>query len=328
MVKHLFKFCVLFSLLLFFDIKPVCASTCIEKFSDFFPEDDVYIIATGDNNSMALEIRDNSDKAGANVQIGKNISSCYQQYAIFKEYDGWYTIRNIGSQHNLDVVDGCSEPRTNLQQWIPHTHDAQKFRFFDAGNNEVFIQSKTGTFVDLANGDTTQGTNVQLFSFNGSSAQKWHLIPISQELTSLDIADGNYYICSKLNENLVLDIYNSSKVAGSNLILNKHSRSKSQIYRIELHDDGWYTIKNIYSNLYLDIKDANKTSGPVLRQWMGTGLNSQKFRFYYSDNNGILIKSKYEMSLGASSNNIDSDIIVTTTLYTETEDQKWILIPF
>ena len=35
----------------------------------------------------------------------------------------------------------------------------------------------TGYVVDVANRETKNGTNIQLWPTNGTSAQKWHLLP-------------------------------------------------------------------------------------------------------------------------------------------------------
>lgn len=325
MKKYLFAFSILFSLMILFDNNVINASMTTEDLEEFNPEDGVYVIAASGNNSMILSLHDNSCQSGANVQISKNVSSSLQHFVIFEEYDDWYTIRNIQSQYNLDVANGSSEPRTNLQQCFPHVHDAQKFKFFKADDRNIYIQSKLGTFIDLANSDTTEGTNVQLFSFNGSIAQKWQLVSVTQELTTIDIPDGDYYIALTSDESFVLDIKNSSKVSGSDMVLNKNSHAKSQIYRITKENDGWYTIKNVYSNLYLDVKDANTTSSPTLRHWMGTGLNSQKFKFYDAGNHSIIIKSKCEMVLCAPSENLSQNSKIELSLYNESMLQKWLL---
>ena len=326
MKKYLFSSFLLLLLLLFYNTFSTSAATLsVDELEPYKPEDGIYTIACSGQTSMVLGPQYDTPEDGTNIQVCSINNSSLQHFAINEEYDGWYTIKNIQAQYNLDVANGSAEPHANLQQWVAHVHDAQRFRFFKADNQNVFIQSKLGTFIDLADEGTTEGTNIQLYSFNGASSQKWQLIPVSQKLTTIDIPTGNYSICLDSNKHLTLDIANSSKIAGSNLMLNNSTQSKSHIYKIEQQSDGWYTIKNTYSNLYLDIKSADQTTSSTLRQWMGSGADSQKFKFYTSESNSIVIKSKYELVLTATSNTSTKNNDVCLSLYENSSLQNWLL---
>lgn len=290
-------------------------------------EEGVYKISFGKDSNMVLEIADGSKTPAANVQLGKDTSSPSQYFAILKEYDGWYTVRNVNSQYNLDAANASPEPGTNLQQWLDNKNDAQHFKFYDAGNQQVYIQSKLGTCVDLSNGESAIGNNIQLYSFNGTIAQKWILTPIVQSLSSIDIEDGNYIIHSAKNDSSVISIAETSKIAGADVQTDTYTEITSQIYTIKKDFDGWYSIKNTHSKLYLDIRNADKTTTTSLQQWIGNGQNSQKFKFYDAGNGGVIIETKYGTVLDNSNDSATAGNNIQLVLYTGANSQLWSLKP-
>jgi hypothetical protein len=46
----------------------------------------------------------------------------------------------------------------------------------DAGDGKYYIQSKLGTVLDVTSASAAAGTNVQTYTFNQSTAQKWTLL--------------------------------------------------------------------------------------------------------------------------------------------------------
>lgn len=325
MRKYLLFYITMFLLFFSFNCSSVAAAESVNELEPFYPEDGIYTIACSENQTLVLAPQSDHNTVGSNIQLCTKTSSPAQQFAIFKKFDGWYTIRNIQSQCNLDVANGSSEPYTNLQQWVAYDHEAQQFRFFKADKQNIFIQSKSGIFVDLFGNTTTANANILLYLFNGTPAQQWRLIPVKSSLTSVDIPDGNYYISPISSKKYNIDIQNPTKIAGSSLILNQTAQSKSQIYHIEKDNDGWYTIKNTCSHLYLDLKSTTVNSPSHICQWMGTGANSQKFKFYDAGNNTVLIKSKYEMFLSTSSDDVSSNTKIDLSFYNNSTNQKWIL---
>ena len=328
MRKYLFTFIIYFSLIFFSNVSVTYASISEDNLEQFNPEDGIYTIAFAKSPNMVMGIQNNSTTNGANIQLCNADSTAAQHFAIFKDYDGWYTIRNIYSQCNLDVTNGITEPKTNLQQWAPHTLASQKFRFYKADNSAIYIQSKLGTFIDLANGNTTPGTNIHLFDFNGLFPQQWELLTVAESADSLTIADGNYYIISASNPDFTLDIDNISKTAGADLVLNKRKHAKSQIFQIKQCSDGWYIIKNLNSNLFLNLKIDDQTPAPHLQQWPGTGLNSQKFKFYSTENDNIIIKSKFELVLAAYPNASTPNLVLNLSAHADLSSESWTLKPY
>lgn len=305
--------------------KNIHAADVFNEGTEINVEEGIYKISFGGSSNMVLEIADESKAPSANVQLGEDTSSPSQYFAILKEYDGWYTVKNINSQYNFDVANASPEPGANLQQWLDNKNDAQHFKFYDAGNQQVYIQSKLGTCIDLSNGEPTIGNNIQLYSFNGTIAQKWTLNPIIQTVTPLDIEDGNYVIYSAKDDNLVISIDESSKIAGADAQADTYTGINSQMFTIEKDFDDWYSIKNTHSKLYLDIRNASQTTTASLQQWVGNGQNSQKFKFYDAGNGAVIIGTKYGTVMDTSNDPTSSGNNIQLIMYTGADSQLWCL---
>ena len=94
-----------------------------------------------------------------------------------------YYIRNARSGQYLDVSGGVAAEGTNVQQYKFNGSDAQKWAIiYDSSDSSIFIASRVGytnnTYyyvLDVNNGDGYNDVNVQLWSYNGSDAQKFRL---------------------------------------------------------------------------------------------------------------------------------------------------------
>lgn len=161
--------------------------------SEVVIENGDYIIMSDLGNNLVLDIKNASKYSGGNVQVYTNNGSKAQNYQICRQIDGWYTITNIGSGLCLDVTGANNASGANLQQYINNKSDAQKFKFYDAGNGTVYIKSKLGTYVDVMYGMSQAGTNVQMYSFNGSNAQRWIL---KENSTLIKLEEIKKYITS------------------------------------------------------------------------------------------------------------------------------------
>ncbi|MBE6812346.1 MAG: hypothetical protein E7523_05640 [Ruminococcaceae bacterium] len=147
----------------------------------------IYKIASGVGNNMYLDFA----CTNKNVQIYENCDNHSDPDFVISQYfrlthvgDGWYTIINIGNGKAMDIEGAVAGSGINIHQWETIDYDAQFFRFYDAGNGYCYIKSKLGMYVDVANGDSVNNTNVWAYSFNGSNAQKWKLESHSHSYSS------------------------------------------------------------------------------------------------------------------------------------------------
>ena len=76
-----------------------------------------------------------------------------------------------------------------------------------------FMDTNSGKYIDVSGGIVSNGTNVQLYEYNGTAAQQWRVIHGGKS------SDGKnyYYIQSKLNSDYYLDISGGNSGNGTNV---------------------------------------------------------------------------------------------------------------
>ena len=143
-------------------------------------------------------------------------------------YDGVYNIVSY-KDHALgfDCEGGSSEKNTNVQLWTINrnaTHHQFKIQQVSIDGNGVRWYSikpnhNTGMAVDVSDASTTNGANIQLWTYNGNAAQLFAFVRND---------DGSYKIVSKLNGTSVLDINGGNVAQGTNIQLWEDNGSAAQ----------------------------------------------------------------------------------------------------
>ena len=100
--------------------------------------------------------------------------------------------------------------------------------------------------IDVDNAGTKNKTNVQLYSSNGTNAQKWYVKPID---------NGYYEITTALNSNLVLDVDNAGKKNKTNVQIYAKNGTDAQKWTIKDAGGGYYYIISKCNGLYVDVME-------------------------------------------------------------------------
>lgn len=124
--------------------------------------------------------------------------------------------------------------------------------------------------VDLHAGNTANGTNIELFSYNKGDNQKW---------TFKHVDDDYYIISSYDNDNQVMEVSGALKTQGSNVSLWHSNNGNHQRWLIKDAGDGYYNIVDKNSDLFLDVAGASVKNGTNINVWINNGGDNQKFKF-------------------------------------------------
>lgn len=150
-------------------------------------DEGLYYIQSGLDSNKVLDIHGISKNAGANAEICGLNEGLNQIYYIRKN-GNYYMIIALHSGQAVDVYGASRASKTNVCQWPADSNDiAQQWEIQNAGNGYVYFRSVLGTYLDVQGGETSDGTNVWAYSFNGTKAQQWRLVPVNTEVYDLDI---------------------------------------------------------------------------------------------------------------------------------------------
>ena len=249
-----------------------------------------YEIISSKNNNKVLDIVGGSKSNGAAVQIFDWNGSNAQHFEIKKNQNGYYTIKNVGSNLYLGITTNWNTmSNTNrLVQGVSSSSKAGQFIFTRNSNGSWMISSAWDSryVFDLSGGSTNNSTAVQIYNSNGTAAQNWKLLKISNAHVDLDtlaaqnknnISDGTYYIASSLNNSYVLDVYGGSLSNFGNINVYHNNGTKAQAWKIVHDSKGYVTFINIGSGKAIDVYGGRSVNGQNVAQYTSNNSLAQKW---------------------------------------------------
>lgn len=136
--------------------------------------------------TMALDVSNNSVANKANVQVWGRNGSNAQKWTLTSQ-SGYWTIIDAETGKSLDVAGGTQAKGTNVQLYTSNGSTAQRWAITETGTQAVNGTSypvvSIGAFgastyvLDVAGGKTDLKTNIQIWTSNGSAAQRFVLVP-------------------------------------------------------------------------------------------------------------------------------------------------------
>lgn len=164
------------------------------------------------NPDFALDISGGNPQNGSKVQLWSWNRTQAQKFVISEVKalngftDGVYAFRNVNSGRHLEVMDIIKG--ANVQQGSINL-DGSRQRFivaFDASTG-YYTVSNGELALDVAGGSKESGTNVQLWTPNGTMAQYFYPVRVK----------ANTYVFYNVNSFLVLDVVGGSLSYGANV---------------------------------------------------------------------------------------------------------------
>ncbi len=123
------------------------------------------------------------------------------------------------------------------------------------------------------------------------------MVPVHAATTaagsSTTVTSGKtYYIVSKGNANLALDVPGARTTSGTRIWLYEYNSTAAQQFRFQQNNDGTYTIINPRSNKALDIKGGSKANGGILQLYRSNGTNAQKWQIQTNSDGTVTFINK------------------------------------
>lgn len=239
-----------------------------------------YVIVPAHSTGCALDCRGASEGNGANIWIWGRNSRDAQLITVVNNSDGTSRLLFTLSGKSVDVaVVNALADGQNVQQWANSDSGAQKW-LIEADGKTVTIGGATyNTYVlkcnssnyvmDVTGGQTAQGTNIEIWTANGSDWQRWAFIPQNP------VAPGTYMIRSAIDTNAVVDV--TGGAAGANVQLYGESGSNGQIWIVNEYENGVTVIENAGSGKVLNVYGNQSVAGANVQQWFNDGSSACKW---------------------------------------------------
>lgn len=143
---------------------------------------------------------------------------------------------------------------------------------FKAGTYMVSSALKNNFVMDVADGSTGAGSGIQLYSSNGTDAQRFKIQKTS---------DG-YYTIQNSKSDLYLTLYTTwaDLKNGQRVTQRSYTGGMSQKWCMEQNSDGTYTVVSAMdSSMAIDVANGNAFNGAVVQAWESNGSAAQRWSF-------------------------------------------------
>lgn len=285
-----------------------------------------YYILQYAGNTRYLSVDSTSKKDCANIWIWNPYDSGAQVFAIGRNSaNTGYNIQNVVSGKNLDTAGNLSGAGHNVIQFKGNGVKGQQWIMEDAGGGYVYIRNLYGYYLDVVNGVNANGTNVRVWGYNGSNAQKWKLIRVSGK--SKTVTKGQYRVQSAIGGKY-LDVYAGKTNNGNNVQLyNRSDNSDSQRFYIDRNKaNSAHNIIYRKEGKFLDT-DTNRTGKQNVILWPGNGVFGQQWVIEDAGNGYVYIRNLYGYYLDVVGGVNANGTNVQVYPYNGSNAQKWKLIP-
>ena len=242
-------------------------------------DDGTYLIINA-KSKLALDVRAGSDKSGENVRQYTPNGSDAQIWATTTYVNGVQVMCSLTGRA-LDVANGVMANGTNVRQCTDNNALAQRWLFVADGSTSTYSGKTYDTYVvksakndlfalDISGGSTSAGANAQIYTANGSDAQRWMFVPVMAMTT-----DGTYEIVSALDTSICIDIAGGSTANGAKAQVYTRNGSNAQIFEAEVDaQTDLVRLLATHSGKALDSDGATK-NGQQVHQWAKATTQNQ-----------------------------------------------------
>ena len=249
-------------------------------------------------SGKALDVANGCAADGTNVWQYELNGSDAQKWRIDDNGDGTFSFVSKMSGTVLDIENGADSNGANVQIYASNGTSAQRFslkKFVEGGSQvvpdgeyEIASALGGGLVLDVSSASPDDYANVQLWTSNGTAAQRWRL--------AYDGAGFYELVCVQSGK--ALDVANGGTSAGTNVWQYEPNGSDAQKWRIEDNGDGTCTLTSKLSGMVLDVADASAVEGANVQVYSRNGSNAQRFSFEWisSDENQVVPDGEYEIA--------------------------------
>lgn len=206
--------------------------------------------------------------------------------------DGIYKIYSGISSFSDYNLKPRSENSNDENQILLKKEDTSEYAFWEVEHDSsgfvMFKNRKTGKYLDLASAFATSKRQIQLYSENGTYAQKWIVVN----------KNGKYQIISAVNPNFVLDLSNATLDGGDfgvvQLYYDNGTFAQRWVFE-KIYTPG--TIVNIDNNDYIMLQHKERNKYLLLKREI---VGMRAFNESYDTNTYLRSDGKYTNTYGNS----------------------------
>ena len=240
------------------------------------------------NSGKVLDVYGASASNGAVLQQYDSNGTVAQQWTVRDYGDGKISLMSVNANKAIDVPGAnyssnvalqlYSPNDTAAQQWIIEKSKTMRDRLNEQaakhrqdlpdGTYSFGSKLKTNMKMDVYGASRSDCANVQLWTGNGTNAQRWR---VSHD-------DNGYVTLTSANSDKALDVYGASTANGANAQQYASNGTYAQKWIAVKNSDGSYTFQSaLAENKVLDVSGASTSNGANVQLYTANGTNAQKW---------------------------------------------------
>ncbi|PLS25784.1 RICIN domain-containing protein [Bifidobacterium imperatoris] len=247
-----------------------------------------YVTLTNVRSGKVLDVSNGVAAAGTNVQQWSSAGAWAQKWIAVPDSDGMVRlVSGLDERVVLDADAARTANGTNVHVWSAAGSDSQRWWFiatkgtrdslddfaavhFNDLKDGVYSLSSHGSqaVLDVSNGSSSDGANVQLWRWAGVDQQLWR---VSHD------AKG-YVTLTNVRSGKVLDVSNGVAAAGTNVQQWSSAGAWAQKWIAVKTEDGSYRfVSGLSKSLSLDADCAKTTNGTNIHLWVSSNDPAQRW---------------------------------------------------
>jgi hypothetical protein len=202
---------------------------------------------------------------------------CDDYYIVYHRYqDRTYKTRLVAIDHLTFNADGSIQ-KVNMTPYgvapRPAGSACPVSPLLVSGGLYKLTHKDTDQVLDVDNGSTAPGANVQQFTDNGTNAQRW---------TVTLQADGHYKLLNK-NSGHALDVAGASAAPGTNVQQWTDNGNDAQRWQLQAMSGGFYKLLHKGTDQALDVASNSVSPGANVQQYTDNGNDAQRWQLNLVD---------------------------------------------
>ena len=230
--------------------------------------DNFYATITNKNNGKPIENQND------NVILGSNEPSERHVWKFYRNDDLSYNIVNRYNWKALDLESYGNTNGTNIKCYENTNNSAQRwFVYKKNGGYYLVPKCSLNGAMDLDDNNSETGTNIQFWTYNGTSAQIYNINKIDdiRNYLSSDLGDDFYGVIFNKNHNKPIENRNG------NVVLGTENHSENQVWHFIKNNDNTYNIVSLFDSKALDVSSYGNENGTNIKVYENSNNDAQRW---------------------------------------------------
>ena len=250
-----------------------------------------YVTFTNVKTGKVIDVSNGKAFKGATVWQYASNGTLAQKWIVTKLASGGYRIVSaLDSRFALDLYNASKTNDAKLWLYKANGTAAQCWRFYDVTAAKATLAKQVATYknaiatgvytiatslsgarvLDVYNGSTANGGNVQLWNSNSTQAQMWYV--------SYD--SSGYMQLKNVKSGKMLDVAGGSKTHGTNVWQYAANNSLAQKWVAVPYGDGTYKLVSaLFPRIVLDVYNGNGAKGANINIFKANSTAAQRWKF-------------------------------------------------